>query len=222
MESDQKVIIDPSAFVCESVNFEGTYDIHIGPGCVLEPQSCIQAIAGPIHIGPNNLLRELVTISNVTLDERQEISKEKKTTDVLRLGRGNLFDVASQVKGTNLTIGDGNHFEMRSSLHVCDFEWKNKCVIAMGSKLNLNILTTLLHSTKNTETETEKKKGQLVTRDKDIYFSVRGEMMKEPILDFEDENFPMKLEAQLVLARSTLPNFHKRHSDSITKTDKAE
>ena len=54
--------IASSAVVCQEATLTG--DITIGEGTIIQPKASIIAEAGPIIIGPNNIIEELVVIKN--------------------------------------------------------------------------------------------------------------------------------------------------------------
>ncbi|PWN22113.1 hypothetical protein BCV69DRAFT_281115 [Microstroma glucosiphilum] len=101
---DLKLTVGSRVIICQDTKLSG--EISIASGCVLHPLSSLQALGGPIILGPNCLLEENVNIIN-----------SSTTGQTLTIGVGNLFEVGSRVemlKGGVVRIGDWNSFEIKA------------------------------------------------------------------------------------------------------------
>jgi dynactin-6 len=93
------VSVEAGAWVCADVEFSGPHAVRVGRGCVLGPRCRVVAAGGPVELGPECVLEELVLVRN-------------DGAAPLRLGRGNLLQVGAAVR---CSAGELNVFEVRSS-----------------------------------------------------------------------------------------------------------
>ena len=95
-----KLIVDKSAVVCHDIEVSGDFDVSIGPNTVVHPRAAFVAEAGPICIGANNLIEEMVRFEN-----RGESGRE------MAIASDNHFQVGAIVRAE--TVGCGNVIEKR-------------------------------------------------------------------------------------------------------------
>jgi len=117
MTTKSNVKIAAGAVVCAECEIRG--DVTIGARTVIHPKSKIIAEAGPIIIGENNLIEELVSISNVS-------SENGPNQTVMIIGNNNVFEVACDCQ--SLKIGDNNILEAKAHLGR-SMELTNGCII---------------------------------------------------------------------------------------------
>lgn len=99
-------------------------------GSVIHPKCVIHALSGPISIGSNCIIEELVTIINTS-------------NEPMIIGDDNIFEVSSRVENVTI-IGRGNTFEMKSQVmgypsdeagQAGELRIGDECTIAMGARL---------------------------------------------------------------------------------------
>jgi len=93
-----------SSVLCSDSFFEG--DITIGTGNVFHPRCRIDGTKGPIRIGNDNIIEEMVSIVN-------EGSANVGDLQPLVIGNGNHFLVAAHIRGQ---VGNGNIVEEKGRL----------------------------------------------------------------------------------------------------------
>lgn len=94
-----------TAVVCQEATLSG--DITIGEGTIIQPKASIIAEAGPIIIGPDNIVEELVVIKNryricdeMILNSHQSFAanvpeEDKKISRIMKIGANNIFEVGA-------------------------------------------------------------------------------------------------------------------------------
>lgn len=102
------VKIAPGAVVCDECELQG--DITIGTRTVIHPKARILAEDGPIIIGENNIIEELVCITN----KASESVSPSGTQAVMIIGNNNVFEVGSYIEAVR--IGDHNVVEAKASV----------------------------------------------------------------------------------------------------------
>eukprot|EP01098_Paradermamoeba_levis_P003311 TRINITY_DN1523_c0_g1_i2.p1 TRINITY_DN1523_c0_g1~~TRINITY_DN1523_c0_g1_i2.p1 ORF type:complete len:194 (-),score=34.72 TRINITY_DN1523_c0_g1_i2:48-629(-) len=108
---DPKIKIEADAVVCLDTLISG--EVTIKKGTVCHPRCKIVAQGGPIEIGENNIIEELVVIVN-------------KTNQLLRIGDNNTFEVGAQIYAHQ--IGDNNVIETKAFVSEAS-EVGNGCVV---------------------------------------------------------------------------------------------
>ncbi|CAC5356552.1 DCTN6 [Mytilus coruscus] len=101
------VKIAAGALVCDECELVG--DITIGARTVVHPKARIIAEDGPIYIGENNIIEELVQIVN-----KNPEGKSSSTQNVMIIGNNNVFEVGSYIEATK--IGDHNMVEAKAKV----------------------------------------------------------------------------------------------------------
>ncbi|KAK8869898.1 hypothetical protein IAR55_000466 [Kwoniella newhampshirensis] len=91
-----RIAADSTSLICQDTDLRG--DITIGPGVVVHPKVTILALGGPIVIGAECIVEELVVIVN-------------RGKNTMKIGQGNHFMVASQIESPS--IGHFNTFQPR-------------------------------------------------------------------------------------------------------------
>eukprot|EP01116_Phalansterium_solitarium_P013466 TRINITY_DN30830_c0_g1_i1.p1 TRINITY_DN30830_c0_g1~~TRINITY_DN30830_c0_g1_i1.p1 ORF type:complete len:182 (+),score=46.67 TRINITY_DN30830_c0_g1_i1:105-650(+) len=99
LSRDSRLSIASSAVVCIEAQVSG--EVIIGEGTVVHPKAKISAVSGPVRIGKNNIIEELVLIEN-------------KDSDALVIGDNNLIEVGSHIAAA--TVGNGNVIETKARL----------------------------------------------------------------------------------------------------------
>eukprot|EP00026_Physarum_polycephalum_P015094 Phypoly_transcript_15704.p1 GENE.Phypoly_transcript_15704~~Phypoly_transcript_15704.p1 ORF type:complete len:233 (+),score=49.95 Phypoly_transcript_15704:87-701(+) len=103
--------------ICQDANLVGS--VSVGEGCILHPKCNILAEGGPIVIGENNIVEELVTIVN-------------KSSSVLRIGSNNLFEVGAHIECKQ--VGNNNVIETKGVLGK-DSVVGDGCTVCAGARL---------------------------------------------------------------------------------------
>ncbi|XP_048749542.1 dynactin subunit 6-like [Ostrea edulis] len=129
--SRSSIKIQPGAVICEESELIG--DITIGSRTVIHPKARIIAEDGPIIIGENNIIEELVQIIN-----RNPEGKSGTTQQVMIIGNNNVFEVDSYVEATK--IGDHNVVEAKARVGR-QVEMTSGCII--GAKCEVSICEVL-------------------------------------------------------------------------------
>lgn len=104
-------------------------EITIASGCVLHPLSSLQALGGPIVLGPNCLIEEHVSIIN-----------SSSTGQTLTIGAGNHFEIGSRVEmlqGGVVRIGEWNSLEVKAMVIARRGEVRlgDWCKVGVGVRL---------------------------------------------------------------------------------------
>ncbi|XP_060070072.1 dynactin subunit 6-like [Ylistrum balloti] len=107
MSAKPKVLVSHGAVVCDECEIIG--DVTIGARSVIHPKARIIADDGPIIIGENNIIEELVTIVN-----RNPAGTDANTQQVMIIGNNNVFEVGCYVEATK--IGDHNVVEAKAKV----------------------------------------------------------------------------------------------------------
>jgi len=110
----RRLVVGSNALVCQETTLLG--DITIGSGCVLHPKCTINAEAGPILIGKNNVFEENSIIYN-------------SCSTPLLIGDENIFEVGCHIEGTR--VGNQNVFEANSKVNGTTMVGNN-CVVGIG------------------------------------------------------------------------------------------
>jgi len=76
-KTSRNLKLGTSSVVCQEATLRG--DVVIGSGSVIHPKCFISADAGPIELGDNNIIEELVLIMNKTLLKKNEDGEKKRT-----------------------------------------------------------------------------------------------------------------------------------------------
>lgn len=113
--------IAQSALVCDECELVG--DITIGSKTVIHPKARIIAEDGPIYIGENNIVEELVQIIN-----KNPEGKSSSTQNVMIIGNNNVFEVGSYIEATK--IGDHNMVEAKAKVGR-QVELTSGCIIGV-------------------------------------------------------------------------------------------
>ncbi|XP_063437286.1 dynactin subunit 6-like isoform X1 [Mytilus trossulus] len=107
ISTSEGVKIAAGALVCDECELVG--DITIGARTVVHPKARIIAEDGPIYIGENNIIEELVQIVN-----KNPEGKSSSTQNVMIIGNNNVFEVGSYIEATK--IGDHNMIEAKAKV----------------------------------------------------------------------------------------------------------
>jgi len=75
-KTSRNLKLGTSSVVCQEATLRG--DVVIGSGSVIHPKCFISADAGPIELGDNNIIEELVLIMNKTLLKKNEDGEKKR------------------------------------------------------------------------------------------------------------------------------------------------
>ena len=120
--SKNRIVLSQGCIVCDSVVFRGAFKVTIGPGCVLQPQCVIDASAGDIILGADNVLEERCVIRNASLSD-------------LKVGSMNVFEVGCIVEAAS--VGDCNFFGSKSHVHQGSAVG-DRCMVGVGTSLPKN------------------------------------------------------------------------------------
>lgn len=107
-----KLQIDKSATVSSDIRVLGNYPVTLGANTVVHPRAVFAATNGPIHIGENNLIEELVRFENLgNSGGAMEISgfnhfHPGAKIMAKEIGERNVFESFSEV-GKDASVGSG-------------------------------------------------------------------------------------------------------------------
>mmetsp|Transcript_1353 Transcript_1353/g.1718 ORF Transcript_1353/g.1718 Transcript_1353/m.1718 type:complete len:180 (-) Transcript_1353:87-626(-) len=118
--------VEKGAYVSPEARLSGT--IVVRSGCIIHPKSFILAEAGPIFIGPNNIIEENCIIINQASTKGIATKQDAKK---MQIGHSNHFQVGCQVRAQ--TIGDCNTFEMKSTT-------EENCIIGSGCTIGMGVV----------------------------------------------------------------------------------
>lgn len=115
--------------VCDECELQG--EITIGARTIIHPKAKIIAEAGPIIIGENNIIEELVHIVNKLPDGQPPGG----TQAVMIIGNNNVFEVGSYIEAVK--IGDHNVVEARAHVgrHV---QLTSGCIVGASCSVTNN------------------------------------------------------------------------------------